>query len=76
MHLSAAVGTPAIVLFGPSQLARWRPYGAQHHAVVGNCHCLAVRGPQCDKSRVMECLSAITLAEVQAAIAQRFTPPS
>ena len=75
-HLSAAVGTPVVVLFGPSQLARWRPYGAQHHAVVGNCHCLAVRGPQCDKSRVVECLSNITLTDVQAAITQRFTPPS
>jgi heptosyltransferase III len=75
-HLSAAVGTPAVVLFGPSQLARWRPYGPQHHAVVGNCRCLAVRGPQCDKSRVVECLANITLAAVQATIAERFTPPT
>src|SRR5207247_7538000 len=30
MHLAAAVGTPVIALFGPTDLARTGPYGAGH----------------------------------------------
>jgi lipopolysaccharide heptosyltransferase II len=30
MHLSAAVGTPTLAVFGPANPHRWGPYGAQH----------------------------------------------
>lgn len=30
MHLSAAVGTPTLAVFGPTNHRRWGPYGAQH----------------------------------------------
>ncbi len=32
-HLSAAVGTPTISLFGPTDPVRWRPFGDQHAAL-------------------------------------------
>jgi heptosyltransferase-2 len=32
-HLSAAVGTPTIALFGPTDPVRWRPWGEQHIAL-------------------------------------------
>lgn len=32
-HLSAAVGTPTIALFGPTDPNRWRPYGDAHRAL-------------------------------------------
>jgi heptosyltransferase-2 len=32
-HLSAAVGTPTLAIFGPTDPVRWRPYGPQHKAL-------------------------------------------
>ncbi len=32
-HMSAAVGTPTIAIFGPTDPGRWRPWGANHVAV-------------------------------------------
>lgn len=32
-HLAAAVGTPTLALFGPTDPERWRPYGAKHRAL-------------------------------------------
>lgn len=32
-HLSAAVGTPTLALFGPTDPQRWRPYGPKHRAL-------------------------------------------
>jgi heptosyltransferase II len=32
-HLSAAVGTPTIALFGPTDPVRWRPFGEKHLAL-------------------------------------------
>ena len=32
-HLSAAVGTPTIALFGPTDPERWRPWGSRHVAL-------------------------------------------
>jgi len=32
-HLSAAVGTPTIAIFGPTDPVRWRPFGEQHVAL-------------------------------------------
>jgi heptosyltransferase-2 len=32
-HLSAAVGTPTIAIFGPTDPVRWRPFGEKHVAL-------------------------------------------
>jgi len=72
MHLTAAVHTPAVVLFGPSQINRWRPWGDKHPVLVGDCPCLKVKGKLCDKSKVMECLSSILLEDVQSTIQKNF----
>lgn len=32
-HLAAAVGTPTLALFGPTDPERWRPYGPKHRAL-------------------------------------------
>ncbi|MGB3934589.1 MAG: glycosyltransferase family 9 protein [Burkholderiales bacterium] len=33
MHLAAALGKPAVALFGDSPVARWRPWGVPHRVV-------------------------------------------
>jgi len=70
MHLAAAVGCRAVVLFGPSQVNRWRPYGEHHVVLTADCPCLARREPVCDKSQVMKCMNSISLRQVQEAILQ------
>ncbi len=71
-HLAAAAGCRTVVLFGPSQINRWRPYGKNHVVIAGNCPCLVNRDPACDKSAVVKCLNAITLEQVKAAITTEF----
>lgn len=76
MHLAAAVGTPTVVLFGPSLVARWRPFGDHHIVLAGECPCLKVKGKLCDKSRVMDCLSGISLEQVKRSVSERFGRPA
>jgi ADP-heptose:LPS heptosyltransferase len=33
-HLAAAVGTPVLAIFGPSDPVRYRPWGSNHHVVI------------------------------------------
>ncbi len=73
MHLAAAVGTPVVALFGPSQVKRWRPYGDRHQVLAGNCPCLGVKGKLCDKTKVMDCLSSISIEQVQNTIQRSFS---
>lgn len=41
-HLCAAVGTPTVAIFGPTDPVRWRPYGAKHQAICDkSIKCLA-----------------------------------
>jgi heptosyltransferase-2 len=35
-HLSAAVGTPTVALFGPTDPVRWRPWGEKHLAIYND----------------------------------------
>lgn len=73
-HMASAVGVPAVILFGPSQVRRWRPFGDQHVVLQRECPCIAVRGAElaCDKSQIVRCMSAITTDEVVGAIQSRF----
>lgn len=77
MHLAAAVGTPVIGIFGPTDRTRTGPFGEGHTVLVPpECHgqraaCLDVNGnlsPACTWQR---CLRAITPKEVLAAVLGR-----
>jgi len=35
-HMSAAVGTPTLAIFGPTDPVRWRPFGKNHEAIYDN----------------------------------------
>jgi lipopolysaccharide heptosyltransferase II len=39
MHLSAAVGTPTLAVFGPANHLRWGPYGPEHRVVRLDLDC-------------------------------------
>jgi heptosyltransferase-1 len=70
LHLAAAVGTPTVSLFGPTDPQRNGPWSADDVAVsrYGSCGCHYER--RCRKSAW--CLESIDVAEVTAAVQQRF----
>ena len=71
MHLAAAVGTPLVALFGPSDPRRYGPVGSPHEVLRIDLPCSPcgmVRLPpvRC-RNRVPECLDGIGVDEVVAA---------
>lgn len=68
MHLAAAVGTPTVVLFGPSGPYNWRPWGDGHVVLTKDLDCQPCGRDGCDGSKLSRCLATITPAEVLAAV--------
>jgi heptosyltransferase-1 len=70
LHIAAAAGTPTVSLFGPTDPHRNGPWAAEDVAVsrYGTCGCHYER--RCRKADW--CLRSIAVAEVTAAIQQRF----
>lgn len=64
MHLAAAVGTPAVVLFGPSGVFNWGPWGAGHLVIKQDWDCLPCGQDGCDGSKMSRCLLELSPAEV------------
>jgi len=65
MHLAAAVGTPVIGLFGPTDPRRVGPYGAGHVALKKQFDCSGCSRRAC--ARDHGCLKLITVDDVLAA---------
>jgi heptosyltransferase I len=65
MHIAAAVGTPVIGLFGPTDPARTGPYGNRHHVLRKDLSCSPCFLKKCDSH---ECMRQITAKEVFQAI--------
>ncbi len=61
MHLSVAMGTPTLGIFGPTYPEKTGPYGSQHYAIKKNL-CDRKCKRSCDHN--LRCLHAITPTEV------------
>jgi len=61
MHLAAAVGTPVIALFGPTDPSRTGPYGKGHVVIRKDLSCSPCFLKKCES---MECMADITIEEV------------
>lgn len=66
MHLAAAVNTPVVGLFGPTDPAMYAPYGVRHQAIwhpqaCSPCFRQKERRPQC----MAECIKSITVDEAE-----------
>ena len=69
MHIAAAVGTPAVALFGPSGEVEWGPWMAVHRVVVSDAHpCRPCGNDGCGGSKVSDCLTTLPVARVHAAL--------
>jgi heptosyltransferase-2/heptosyltransferase-3 len=68
-HIAAAVGCPALVVFGPSDPQRWKPRGPGHvEALVGSAPCqFCVETPRFRSCRANVCLSTLDEAAIHSA---------
>jgi len=64
LYISAAMGTPTVAVFGPSDARRLGPYGEGHAKVVARVACAPCRNRKC---RPRKCMEAISVERVLAA---------
>ena len=73
-HIAAAVGTPAVVIFGSSNLAHWRPWNsAPAEVVFEEMPCQPCAGYVCEKFDQPECILRVPVTRVIAAIERLLT---
>jgi heptosyltransferase-3 len=59
MHLSAAIGTPCVALFGPSDEKSWGPWMVKHRVVAASHSCRPCNLDGCGNGKISDCLQAI-----------------
>ena len=67
MHVAAAVGTPVVAIFGPTNPDRTGPYGPGHRVLAGRAACSPCYRRQClydGPAAALLCLTNITPASV------------
>lgn len=64
MHVAAAVGTPVVAIFGPTDPALTGPYGSQHVVLRANIPCSPCFKDRCANRVHMECMKLITVKQV------------
>ena len=69
MHIAAAVGTPALALFGPSSEIAWGPWRVPQRVIVVRPHpCRPCGLDGCGGGKVSECLTTLPVERVHAAL--------
>ena len=68
MHLAAALGTPVVALFGPSNEHEWGPWQVPQRVLVSDHACRPCRLDGCGGGKVSECLTVLRPKTVLAAI--------
>lgn len=69
-HIAAAVGTPTVTLYGPSDWRYWAPRGEGHRVVAPDWECAPCNQKGCDGGGASRCLEGMDTAPVEAAIAK------
>ncbi|MGA2332418.1 MAG: glycosyltransferase family 9 protein [Syntrophales bacterium] len=67
-HIAAAVGTPTLTIYGPSDWRDWAPVGDKHDVVVSNRDCVPCYKKGCDGSERSLCLETLEVKTVQNAV--------
>jgi predicted lipopolysaccharide heptosyltransferase III len=67
-HIAAAVGTPTITIYGPSDWRDWAPVGNQHRVIVPDMDCVPCQKKGCDGLERSRCLETLEADKVQKVI--------
>jgi len=71
IHVAAAVGTPVLAVFGPTDATRTGPYGERHRVLSGFCACrpcyrrVCVRHPSCMDTIAVDAVEAAAIEMLQ-----------
>ena len=76
MHIAAAMGTPVVALFGPSNELAWGPWGVPHRVVASGHPCRPCENDGCGGGKVSECLTTLGVERVHAAINDLLAAPA
>jgi heptosyltransferase-3 len=68
MHIAAAMRTPAVALFGPSNELLWGPWQARHRVLRAPFSCRPCGLDGCGGGKRSECLDAIEVDQVREAM--------
>jgi 3-deoxy-D-manno-octulosonic-acid transferase/heptosyltransferase-1 len=68
MHIAAAIGTPVIALFGPTDPSRTGPYGSEHTIIRKKLSCSPCFLKKCDSNI---CMRDITVEDVFQAVKEK-----
>lgn len=71
MHIAAAVGTPVVALFGPTDPRRTGPYGKGHTVLKKDLFCSPCFSRRCANPDQLACMTSIGMEEVLDAIDER-----
>jgi predicted lipopolysaccharide heptosyltransferase III len=72
MHIAAAVGTPTVIIFGPSAPASWAPKGNIHAIVQRHLSCVPCRRKGCEDTEVSRCLEELDVSDVFAVVRSHY----
>ena len=67
-HIAAAVGTPTITIYGPSDWRDWAPLGEMHSVVVPDCDCAPCQQKGCDGTGRSRCLEELEVNKARRTI--------
>ncbi|MDO8784671.1 MAG: putative lipopolysaccharide heptosyltransferase III [Syntrophales bacterium] len=67
-HIAAAVGTPTVTIYGPSDWREWAPVGEQHRVVLPPMECVPCRQKGCDGKEWSRCLEILETGQVKEVI--------
>jgi lipopolysaccharide heptosyltransferase III len=67
-HIAAAVGTPTITIYGPTDWRDWAPQGEIHSVVTPDRDCIPCCQKGCDGSGTSKCLEELTADKVKGAV--------
>lgn len=71
MHIAAAVDTPVVALFGPTDPVRTGPYGRRHVVLSYPVECRPCLRRDCTRAVALECLTAVQPEQVVQAVMQQ-----
>jgi len=74
MHVAAAVGTPIVALFGPSDPKEWGPRADRAEVIYKGLDCRVCFHPTCDRGE-QNCMRLISVEEVMSAVSRVMDGP-
>jgi predicted lipopolysaccharide heptosyltransferase III len=72
-HIAAAVGTPTVTIYGPSDWKDWAPVGDKHRVIVPDLDCVPCYKKGCDGEGWSRCLEELTVDQVKGKIQEALT---